>query len=99
MKMTERDIQNIENMVINEVLFRHPIEASLFKNDREVFEEPQVFRNYTQLISALKKLKGFEFGNALNGMINFRKTGNENDYYHLQLERYESIEFAKEIRI
>ncbi len=99
MRLETRDISDINNVIESIGCNDNPIEIRVFKNNREVFDEPQVFKTKSKLIQALKKLDGFEFENAMNRQIGLHKTGNDNDYYHIQLSLHEDIEFANEINI
>jgi hypothetical protein len=99
MKLTKRDLADIEKVIENEGALKQPIEIRLFKNNHEVFNDSQVFKTKNKLIQALKKLNGFEFENALNGQIGIKESNNDNDYYHIQLSMYVGVEYANEINI
>lgn len=98
MRLEKRDIQDI-NTVLDNIGISGAVEARLFENNKSMFNEPQIFKTKEDFIEALRLLKGFEFENALNGSIGFRKKDNVNDYYHIQLYSFEGIEYSSEIEI
>jgi hypothetical protein len=99
MKLLRRDVQDIYIQIDSIGGLDKPIEARVFKNNQEVHNEPLVFKTNSSFIKALKKLDGFEFENALNGIIGFRKIADENNYYHIQLLVFEGVEYATSIEL
>jgi ABC-type microcin C transport system permease subunit YejB len=99
MTLTKRDIADIEDVIADISGVNNPIEIKVFKNNREILDDTQVFKTKNKLIQALKKLDGFEFMNAMNRQIGLKKPCNDNDHYHIQLSTYVGVEYANEINI
>lgn len=99
MKLEQRDIKDIYAVIESINGLKKPLEARIFENSIEVYKEPLVFKTNSSFIKALKKLDGFEFENALNRMIGFRKIGDEDNYYFIQLSVFDGVEYATEIEL
>ncbi|MFA7084735.1 MAG: hypothetical protein WC141_09390 [Arcobacteraceae bacterium] len=99
MKLEQRDIKDIYAVIESINGLKKPLEARIFENNIEVYKEPLVFKTNSSFIKALKKLDVFEFEYALNKIIGFRKSADENNHYHIQLSVSEGVEYATEIEL
>jgi len=90
MKLTERNIRDIDELLFIEKLYRHEILVRIEIDNR--IEEELVFESRNSLISALMKLKGYEFKNAMNRQIGIVKG---NKWCSLYLSQH-NVEYAKD---
>ncbi len=98
MELNIRDLIDINNVLEDCSCIEGAIEVSVLKDNRELYDEPQVFKTRENFVEALQNLENYEFQRAINRQILFNKIGNQENTYHLQLRTHE-VDFTTELDV